>query len=61
VIGEAHFYEDDWAALDKQLLDVAPHRLSWMSLLARVFRIDVSVCQRCKAPSAGPACRDLPR
>ena len=37
-------------ALDKQLLDVAPHRLSWMSLLARVFRIDVSVCQRCQGP-----------
>ena len=27
-----------------------PRRLSWMSLLARVFRIDVSVCQRCQGP-----------
>jgi len=37
-------------ALDKQLLDVPPHRLSWMSLLARVFRFDVSVCRRGQGP-----------
>ena len=37
-------------ALEQLLLDAAPHRLSWMSLLARVFRIDVSVCLRCRGP-----------
>ena len=28
----------------------APSRLSWMTLLARVFRIDISVCSRCRGP-----------
>lgn len=36
---------------EHKLLDVAPpHRLSWMSLLARVFRVDVSICQRFQGP-----------
>ncbi|MBV1860821.1 MAG: hypothetical protein KUG77_20570, partial [Nannocystaceae bacterium] len=33
--------------LETQLRDAAPSRLSWMTLLARVFRIDISVCARC--------------
>ena len=36
--------------LDSQLRSGAPHRLSWMTLLARVFRIDISVCPRCAGP-----------
>jgi hypothetical protein len=32
---------------DEQLLDRPPTRLSWMKLLARVFRVDISVCSRC--------------
>ncbi len=36
--------------LDAQLRDAAPSRLSWMKLLARVFRVDISVCSRCCAP-----------
>ena len=36
--------------LDAQLRDAAPSRLSWMTLLARVFRIDISVCARCSGP-----------
>jgi hypothetical protein len=35
---------------DEQLRDQPPARLSWMRLLARVFRIDVSVCSRCGGP-----------
>ncbi|MGH1348795.1 MAG: transposase [Nannocystales bacterium] len=48
--GQLELAANTGPALDKQLLDVAPHRLSWMSLLARVFRFDVSVCQRCQGP-----------
>lgn len=33
-----------------QLRDAAPSRMSWMTLLARVFRIDISVCARCSGP-----------
>ena len=33
--------------LDAQLRDAAPSRLPWMTLLARVFRVDISVCSRC--------------
>jgi hypothetical protein len=36
--------------LESQLRSTAPHRLSWMTLLARVFRIDISVCARCRGP-----------
>ena len=36
--------------LESQLRSAAPHRLSWMTLLARVFRIDISVCARCSGP-----------
>ncbi len=36
--------------LEAQLRDAAPSRLSWMTLLARVFRIDISVCARCRGP-----------
>jgi hypothetical protein len=36
--------------LDQQLRDAAPRRLSWMKLLSRVFKIDVSVCSRCQGP-----------
>jgi hypothetical protein len=35
---------------DEQLRDRPPARLSWMKLLARVFRIDLSVCSRCGGP-----------
>jgi hypothetical protein len=35
---------------DEQLRDPPPAHLSWMKLLARVFRIDVSVCARCGGP-----------
>jgi hypothetical protein len=35
---------------DEQRHDRPPARLSWMKLLARVFRIDVSVCSRCGGP-----------
>jgi hypothetical protein len=38
------------STLDKQLRDAAPRRLSWMKLLSRVFRIDVSVCSKCAGP-----------
>ena len=38
------------ALLESQLRAAAPHRLSWMTLLARVFRIDISVCARCAGP-----------
>ena len=48
--GQLELAANTGPALDKQLLDVAPHRLSWMSLLARVFRIDLSVCLRCQGP-----------
>ena len=33
-----------------QLRDAAPSRLPWMTLLARVFRVDISVCSRCCGP-----------
>lgn len=36
--------------LEAQLRDAAPSRLPWMKLLARVFRIDISVCSRCNGP-----------
>jgi len=36
--------------LEPQLRDAAPSRLPWMTLLARVFRIDISVCSRCRGP-----------
>jgi hypothetical protein len=36
--------------LDSQLRSAAPRRLSSMTLLARVFRIDISVCPRCAGP-----------
>jgi hypothetical protein len=36
--------------LEAQLRDAAPSRLSWMKLLARVFRIDISLCSRCSGP-----------
>jgi len=36
--------------LEAQLRDAAPSRLSWMRLLARVFRIDIFVCARCSGP-----------
>ncbi len=36
--------------LEAELGDAAPSRLSWMTLLARVFRIDISVCARCSGP-----------
>ncbi|MFK7989990.1 MAG: transposase, partial [Sandaracinaceae bacterium] len=36
--------------LHAQLRDAAPSRLPWMKLLARVFRIDISVCSRCSGP-----------
>ncbi|MGH1343685.1 MAG: hypothetical protein ACRBN8_19155 [Nannocystales bacterium] len=48
--GQLELTANTGPALDKQLLDVAPRRLSWMSLLARVFRFDVSVWQRCQGP-----------
>jgi hypothetical protein len=35
---------------DEHLRDQPPVRLSWMKLLARVFRIDLSVCSRCGEP-----------
>ncbi len=38
------------ALLGAQLRDAAPSRLSWMKLLARVFRVDISVCSRCSGP-----------
>ncbi len=28
----------------------APSRLPWMKLLARVFRVDISLCSRCSGP-----------
>ena len=48
--GQLELAANTGPALDKQLLDVAPRRLSGMSLLARVFRIDITVCQRCQGP-----------
>ena len=36
--------------LHAQLRDAAPSRLPWMMLLARVFRVDISVCSRCSGP-----------
>ena len=36
--------------LEAQLRDAPPSRLPWMTLLARVFRIDISVCSRCRGP-----------
>ena len=39
-----------WLLLETQLRDAAPSRLPWMTLLARVFRIDISVCARCSGP-----------
>ncbi len=36
--------------LHAQLRDAAPSRLPWMKLIARVFRIDISVCSRCCGP-----------
>jgi len=36
--------------LESQLRAAAPPRLYWMTLLARVFRIDISVCARCAGP-----------
>ena len=36
--------------LQAQLCATAPRRLSWMTLLARVFLIDISVCNRCNGP-----------
>ena len=36
--------------LHAQLRDAAPSRLPWMKLLARVFRVDISVCSRCCGP-----------
>ena len=36
--------------LHAQLRDAAPSRLPWMTLLARVFRVDISVCSRCSGP-----------
>jgi len=36
--------------LGAQLRDAAPSRMSWMTLLASVFRIDTSVCPRCRGP-----------
>ena len=36
--------------LHAQLRDAAPSRLPWMTLLARVFRVDISVCSRCCGP-----------
>ena len=36
--------------LDAQLRDAAPSRPPWMTLLARIFRIDISVCARCSGP-----------
>ena len=33
-----------------QLRDPAPSRIGWAKLLARVFRIDVSVCPACQGP-----------
>jgi len=36
--------------LEAQQRDAAPSRLSWMTLLAWVFRIDISVCARCSGP-----------
>jgi len=38
------------ALLDSQLRSGVPRRLSWMTLLARVFRIDISICTRCAGP-----------
>jgi hypothetical protein len=35
---------------DEHLRDRPPTRLSWMQLLARVFKIDISVCRRCQGP-----------
>ena len=37
-------------SLHAQLRDAAPSRLPWMTLLARVFRVDISVCSRCCGP-----------
>ena len=48
--GQLELAANTGPALDKQRRDVAPRRLSWISLLARVFRFDVSVCQRCQGP-----------
>ena len=36
--------------LHAQLRDAAPSRVPWMTLLARVFRVDISVCSRCCGP-----------
>ena len=36
--------------LEAQLRDAAPSRVSWMTLLARVFGIDITVCARCRGP-----------
>ncbi len=36
--------------LHAQLRDAAPSRVPWMTLLARVFRVDISVCSRCSGP-----------
>ncbi len=36
--------------LEAQLPDAAPSRLWWMTLVARVFRIDVTVCARSSGP-----------
>ena len=36
--------------LEAPLRACAPRRLSWMTLLARVFRIDISICTRCSGP-----------
>ena len=36
--------------LESQLRATAPRRLSWMTLLARAFRIDICVCARCAGP-----------
>jgi len=36
--------------LAEQLHDPHPNRIAWSKLLARVFRVDVTVCARCHGP-----------
>ncbi len=48
--GQLELFAITTTLLEAQLRDAAPSRLSWMKLLARVFRVDISVCSRCSGP-----------
>jgi hypothetical protein len=55
VLERLHRDDQELAAItkplrDEQLCDRPPTRLSWMTLLARVFRLAISVCSRCGGP-----------